>query len=801
MSDSRKPIVLAFVGYYLPGFKAGGILRSMENMVNHLHGEFQFKIVTRDRDLGDEEPYRGIKRDEWQAVGNASVYYVSPPRESSGALSRLVRETPHHVLYLNSFFEPLTIGVLLNRRLGRIGRKPAVLAPRGEFAWPSLRLKYPKKAAWLQLAKLIGLYSPVMWHASSAFEAGDVRRVMKVQEESIRIALDLPTLSNLTAAPAVDAAAAGTADGVRVVYLSRIAPEKNLHVALKILARVRARVAFDIIGPIEDVPYWNDCQRLLRDIPQNVTVRSLGMVKPADVSDTLSRYDLLLLPSGAENYGHVIAEALSVGTRVLIGDNTPWREMEARGLGWDLPLADKDKFAHLIDATAALSDGERARSRQAVTARMKEFFSESAALRDNRHLLYSAAFQTAGTIGTTDESAVSPPPGAIPSRAMQPTAAKRQYQACTRCIMDTSDSNIRFTSAGLCEYCENFDTNILPNWHPDERGARHLQKIAQRIREEGKGKRFDCIIGISGGLDSSYVTYIATQQMGLRPLLFHVDAGWNTDQAVGNIEKIVDGLGLDLYTEVIDWEEIKDLQVAFLKSQIPHQDIPQDTAFFATMYKFARQNNLKYIITGGNFSTECCREPDEWGAYQGIDKKLILDIHDRFGTIPLKTFPIVDVFVYKVYYRYVHGMRVVKPLDMVPYRKKDAEDKLHQLFGWKKFQHKHHESRFTRFFEDYWLPKKFGFDRRRAHFSGLIMTGQMTRAAALERIQTPELDEHFLEQEFAYVANKLDLTAGQLRDILNGPTRTIDDYRNRRRLIELSGRVMTSLGVDRRLYK
>ncbi|HEY4784735.1 MAG TPA: N-acetyl sugar amidotransferase, partial [Bacteroidales bacterium] len=219
----------------------------------------------------------------------------------------------------------------------------------------------------------------------------------------------------------------------------------------------------------------------------------------------------------------------------------------------------------------------------------------------------------------------------------------RPYQLCNNCIMDTSDSSIIFDENGWCEYCNNFYNNIVPNWHTDERGEKELLAVADKIKAEGKGKDFDCIIGISGGLDSSYATYIAKEKMGLRPLLFHVDAGWNTDQAVGNIEKLVDGLGLDLYTEVINWEEMKDLQVAFFKSQIPDQDIPQDTAFFSMLYKFARQHRIKYVLTGGNYSTECCREPDQWGAYPGIDKTLINDIHSKFGKQPLETFPIVDI--------------------------------------------------------------------------------------------------------------------------------------------------------------
>lgn len=377
----------------------------------------------------------------------------------------------------------------------------------------------------------------------------------------------------------------------------------------------------------------------------------------------------------------------------------------------------------------------------------------------------------------------------------------RLYQVCSNCIMDTSDSNIVFDERGVCDYCNNFYKNIFPNWHTDERGDRILLQTAKKIKAQGKGKEFDCIIGLSGGLDSSYLTYIAKEKLGLRPLLFHVDAGWNTDQAVSNIEKLVDGLGLDLYTEVINWEEIKDIQVALLKSQIPHQDIAQDTAFFSTLYKFARENKIKYVLTGGNYSTECCREPEEWGAYPGTDKTLILDIHSKFGKVPLKTFPIIDVFTSKIYYKYILGMQVFKPLDLIPYIKKDAEALLGQRFGWKKFQHKHHESRFTRFFEDYWLPRKFGFDRRRAHFSSLILSGQMTRQEALERIAKPELDEHFLEREFEYVAHKLDLTVDELRAIFLGGNKSSYDYKSKRALIEIGYRVMSLLGLEKRLYK
>ena len=256
----------------------------------------------------------------------------------------------------------------------------------------------------------------------------------------------------------------------------------------------------------------------------------------------------------------------------------------------------------------------------------------------------------------------------------------RPYQICTNCIMDTSDPSIIFDKRGWCDYCNNFWSAIQPHWHTDQRGEDALKLLANRIRQEGKGRDFDCIIGLSGGLDSSYVAYVVKEKMGLRPLLFHVDAGWNTDKAVSNIEKLCNGLNLDLYTEVINWEEMKDLQLAFLKSQIPDQDMPQDCAFFSALYKFAKKNNIKYILTGGNNSTECCREPEEWGAFPGIDSLLVNDIHSKFGSKELKTFPLVDILTYKLFYRYILGMKVFKPLNLVPYIKSDAEKLLNEKF-------------------------------------------------------------------------------------------------------------------------
>ena len=378
---------------------------------------------------------------------------------------------------------------------------------------------------------------------------------------------------------------------------------------------------------------------------------------------------------------------------------------------------------------------------------------------------------------------------------------KCSYKICSKTIMDTTDPNILFDDDGISDYYHNFQKIILPSWNYGVGKENELMAIAKKIKKDSKNKDFDCIIGLSGGLDSSYVAFIAKEIMGLRPLLFHVDAGWNTDKAVGNIEKLCNGLGLDLFTEVVNWEEMKDLQVAFLKSQIVDQDLPQDYAFFSGLYKFAKKNKIKYVLTGGNFSTECCREPEEWGGFPGIDTMLVKDIHSRFGKRPLKTFPLVDILSYKLYYRYILGLQVFKPLNFLSYIKTDAEKLLMDKFGWEPFQHKHHESRFTRFYEDFWLVRKFGFEKRRAHFSSLILTGQMTRDEALVRIAKPELSEDFLQKEFDYVADKLDLKRDELQLIFDGPNKTFHDYKNKIKLISLGASLMQKFGLEKRLFR
>lgn len=371
----------------------------------------------------------------------------------------------------------------------------------------------------------------------------------------------------------------------------------------------------------------------------------------------------------------------------------------------------------------------------------------------------------------------------------------REYQICSNCVMDTTDANIVFNEQGVCDHCNSFYKNILPNWHTDERGSQKLQQYVDEIKRSGKGKPFDCILGMSGGIDSSYLAYIA-KEFGLRPLIFHVDAGWNSQIAVNNIEKIVDKLGFDLYTEVIDWEEMRDLQLAFFKSGVPHLDIPQDHAFFATMYNYANHHKIKYILTGSNYSTECVKNPIEW-IYFGSDVKQIKDIHQKFGQQPLKNYPLSDILRHKVYLTYFRGIKVIKPLDYVPYIKEEAAQLLVDKFGWQKYPQKHFESRFTAFYEGYWLPKKFGYDTRKVQYSSLILTRQMTRINALESLKKPAYNEDTFAHDFQYIATKLQITTDELQSFMDAPNKTYRDYKSKLNTFLLGAKVLKALGVEK----
>lgn len=371
------------------------------------------------------------------------------------------------------------------------------------------------------------------------------------------------------------------------------------------------------------------------------------------------------------------------------------------------------------------------------------------------------------------------------------------YQICTKTVMDTSDPGISFDKDGISNHYYDFQNVVKPNWYPDERGRQELERRVDKIKQAGKGKEFNCLLGLSGGVDSSYMLHTMVTQFGLRPLVFHVDGGWNSELAVHNIHVLVDKLGLDLYTEVINWEEMRDFQLAWFKSGVPHIDIPQDHAFIAVLDKFAEKYGVKYILNGGNVSTECVIMPYQY-YYWGTDMAHIRDIINRFGTIPMKTYPFISLYRHKLYLCYLKGVKIVKPLNYIPFTKKFAVDLLQKEYGWKLYPQKHFESRFTRFYEGYWLPTRFGFDVRRCQLSSLILTGQKTRDEALRELEKPPCDPDTIIQDFDYIATKLRITPDELRGYHELPKKFYWDYRNQHALLAAIEKTARMLGLGRR---
>ena len=374
------------------------------------------------------------------------------------------------------------------------------------------------------------------------------------------------------------------------------------------------------------------------------------------------------------------------------------------------------------------------------------------------------------------------------------------YQICANCVMDTSDTKIKFDTEGICDHCIDFYKNVKPKWNFGNNSKLELIKSLERIKKEGIGKDFDCILGLSGGVDSSYMLHLAVKEFGLRPLVFHVDGGWNSELAVHNIQMLVEKLGLDLFTEVINWEEMRDFQLAFFKSGVPHIDIPQDHAFVATLYNFSEKYNIKYILNGGNISTECVRNPMEF-LYYGTDMYQIKDIREKFGKNKMSSYPFSSVLRHKIYLRYIKGIKVVKLLNFSPYIKKNASTLLEEVYNWKPYPQKHFESRFTKFYEGYWLPERFGFDTRRVQYSSLILTGQMKRDEAIELLKKPAYDPDTIDEEFKYIATKLGISVNELKYYFTMPKKFYRDYRNSKYIFNLGAKVLKFFGVEKSIKR
>lgn len=362
----------------------------------------------------------------------------------------------------------------------------------------------------------------------------------------------------------------------------------------------------------------------------------------------------------------------------------------------------------------------------------------------------------------------------------------REYQICSRCVMDTTDPDITFDVQGVCNHCTNFDLNIRKHWLPNDEGKSRIQAIVETIKREGSGKKYDSIIGLSGGVDSSYLALTA-KKYGLRPLAVHVDAGWNRDVGMTNIENIVKVLGFDLFTHVVDWEEMKDLQVAYLKSGVENQDTPQDHVIFATLYRYASNNNIRYILSGSNYATESVL-PVAWG-HDAMDLRQLKAIHKLYGTRKFKTYYTLNFFQYRFFFPYIKKIRVVDILNYVPYDRSNAIRVLKEEIGFQEYGKKHYESRFTKFFQGYYLPIKFGYDKRRAHLSSLVLSGQISREYAMKEIAQEVYSEQDLRVDREYVIKKLGLTEEEFSEIMSSPNMSFRDYPTSDELRVTMGRI------------
>lgn len=348
-------------------------------------------------------------------------------------------------------------------------------------------------------------------------------------------------------------------------------------------------------------------------------------------------------------------------------------------------------------------------------------------------------------------------------------------RSCTSCVLDTTVPDITFDDDGVCNFCHRYRERIATELRYDEAGQRRLAELVEEIKAAGRDQPYDCIVGISGGVDSTYVAYVAKRKYGLRPLAIHVDNGWNSELAVQNIEQTLRRLDIDLHTNVLDWEEFRDLQRSFLASGIANAEIPTDHAIVATLFQTARSMKIKHVLTGSNLVTEAVL-PESW-MYDAYDLRLIKAVHKRFGTVPLATYPKLSYIRLGIMLG-VQGYKFVNVLNFEPYHKAEVKALLTTELGWRDYGGKHYESVFTKFFQGVILPRKFGIDKRKAHLANLVLSGQITRDEAVAELATPPYPEEDLERDREYVIKKLGYTSAEFDAIMAAPPKRAQDYPN-----------------------
>lgn len=390
MVVEKRKTILIVISNYLPGFKLGGPIASISNLVNSLSGDFNFKILTSDRDFGDTQPYANVVTDTWLQKENYQIHYLKRNFLTLYYLLRQINLTNADILYLNSFFDPLfSISLIIAKKIGLLKIKNIVIAPRGELFKEAINFKRSKKILYLKFARVLGLYDSVIWHATSANERSSVLESIKVMPDKIRIAMIISSLLKEESSlekNEVEMDYSNEKSALRLVFLSRVSKDKNLKFALEVLQKVKSEAVFDIYGPIEDKYIWDACQEEIKKIPSNISVNYLGSVDRENVKNIFSQYDLFFLPSFSENFGHVIVESLSVGTPVLLSDKTPWRNLEEKGWGWDLALDDPNTFVETIHQMSAYPKSYLKEKRQKIANSFIEYLRNPEILNANREL-------------------------------------------------------------------------------------------------------------------------------------------------------------------------------------------------------------------------------------------------------------------------------------------------------------------------------------------------------------------------------------------------------------------------------
>lgn len=378
----------------------------------------------------------------------------------------------------------------------------------------------------------------------------------------------------------------------------------------------------------------------------------------------------------------------------------------------------------------------------------------------------------------------------------------KKNQTCTNCVMDTSDAHIIFDDKGICERCKEYEKSILPWWKHGKGHEAELKSLLNQIKASGKGKEYDCILGLSGGLDSSYMLHLAVTKWGLRPFVFHIDAGWNLPVAEENIKKLCDKLSVHLHIQKLDWEELRQMQIAFFKTGHAGLDAPQDHAFIAQIDKYSQQLGVKYILNGYNISTEIIADPESWfeGAGPTADKIYIKDVLKKHGNFKTKNYIYTTGLKHKFLIPYIKGVKTLTLLNYVPYIKKDVIATLEHEYGYHAYGQKHFENLLTKFLEAWWLPTRFGYDIRRAQLSSLVVTDQLTRDEALEILKNPPVPKEESMAMFKEVANRLEISEEELMSYHKLPKEYLN-YKSNAWAFKVGIKLYQFMGLDKRIRK